>query len=59
MLKHEDWNKITQEKYYGTFKKGCKFLISENSWVVFVTDEEGLLIGVISSMFVDNANIEM
>lgn len=59
MLKHEDWNKITQEKYYGTFKKGCKFLISENSWVIFVTDEEGLLIGVISSMFVDNANIEM
>ena len=59
MLKNEDWNKIIQEKYYGTFKKGCKFLISENSWVVFVTDEEGLLIGVISSMFVDNANIEM
>ena len=48
-----------QEKYYGTFKKGCKFLISENSWVVFVTDEEGLLIGMIASMFVDNANIEM
>lgn len=59
MLKNEDWNKVIKEKYYETFKKGCKFLISKNSWVVFVTDEEGLLIGIIASMFVDDSNIEM
>ena len=59
MLKNGDWNKIIKEKYYETFKKGCKFLISKNSWVVFVADENDLLIGAIASMFVDNDNIEI
>jgi len=59
LLKNGDWNKVIEEKYYQTFKQGCKFLISNNNWVVFVTDKEGLLIGIISSLFVTIDNIEM
>jgi hypothetical protein len=59
LLENGDWYKIIEEKYYQTFKKGCKFLISNNNWVVFVRDKEGLLIGIISSLFVTIDNIEM
>ena len=59
LLKTEDWHKLIEEKYYNTFKKGCKFLISKENWLVFVTDKDGLLIGVISSIFENDWHIEI
>lgn len=56
-LKKENWYKLIPEKYYNTFKKGCKFLIYESSPIVFVADKDDLLIGAISSLFVNNAHI--
>ena len=56
----DDKNKqvYINEKYYNTFKKGCNFLIYKSSFPVFVADKEGLLIGIIASMYSDDYQIK-
>ena len=58
LLKNCDFYKLINQKYYDTFDKGCNFLIAPQYIMVFVTNKEGLLIGIIMPLNDNNSHIE-
>ena len=58
LLKNCDFYKLINQKYYNTFDKGCNFLIASQCIMVFVTNKEGLLIGIIMPLNDSNSHIE-
>ena len=58
LLKNCDFYKLINQKYYDTFDKGCNFLIATQFVMVFVTNKEGLLIGIIAPLNDNDSHIE-
>ena len=58
LLKNCDYYKLVNQKYYDTFDKKCNFLIATQFVMVFVTNKEGLLIGIIAPLNDSDSHIE-
>ena len=58
LLKNGDFYKLINQKYYDTFDKECNFLIATQFVMVFVTNKEGSLIGIIAPLNDNNSHIE-
>ena len=58
LLKNGDFYKLINQKYYDTFDKECNFLISTQFVMVFVTNKEDSLIGIIAPLNDNNSHIE-
>lgn len=58
LLKNCDFYKLINQKYYDTFDKGCNFLIATQFVMVFVTNKEGLLIGIMAPLNDNDSHIE-
>ena len=58
LLKNGDFYKLINQKYYDTFDKGCNFIIATQFVMVFVTNKEGSLIGIIAPLNDNGSHIE-